>query len=407
MIKTAVLGFGTVGSGVVEVMDENADKIAMNAAQEIEVKYILCRRERSESRYRDKIVHDFSVIESDPEIQIVVEVMGGVKEAYDYTKRCLRAGKSVVTANKELVAKYGHELIAIAKETNANYLFEASVGGGIPIIRPITQCLAANEIEEIYGILNGTTNYILTRMIQCQSSFDEALAEAQALGYAEADPTADVEGFDACRKICILADLCFGRHVAPEQVSISGITGVTLEDVEYARRLGCKIKLLGRALRTGPETITAYVEPHLISKTSLLSNVDGVMNGIVVHGNAIGEAMFYGPGAGKRPTASAVVADVIDAVKHMQRRKYLDWADGGEDYVESPDDLVCRWYIRTGSSLREIGEVFGDRRLISYPGEYPGAGPGEYAFVTDPMLGHEARLKAHQLQVRSMFRVLD
>jgi len=353
MIKIAVLGFGTVGSGVVEVMAENAVSIAHNAAEEISVKYILARRDYPDSPFRDKVIHDFSIIENDPEIRIVVEVIGGAAVAYDYTRRALLAGKSVVTANKELVATHGQELIAIAREKNLNYLFEASVGGGIPIIRPITQCLAANEIDEIYGILNGTTNYILTQMIQCGTSFETALGEAQAAGYAEADPTADVEGIDACRKICILSDLCFGRHVDPAQVKTRGITRVDLADVAYARALGYKIKLLGRALRTGEDTITAYVAPHLISNQSLLSNVDGVMNGIVVHGNAIGEAMFYGAGAGKRPTASAVVADVIDAAKHFRARKYVDWGDGGQDAVTPHELIRDRWYVRGGAEMKE------------------------------------------------------
>jgi homoserine dehydrogenase len=403
MIKIAVLGFGTVGSGVVEVMAENAVSIAHNAAEEISVKYILARRDYPDSPFRDKVIHDFSIIENDPEVRIVVEVIGGATVAYDYTKRALLAGKSVVTANKELVATHGQELIAIAKEKNLNYLFEASVGGGIPIIRPITQCLAANEIDEIYGILNGTTNYILTQMIQCGTSFETALKEAQDAGYAEADPTADVEGIDACRKICILSDLCFGRHVDPAQVKTRGITKVDLADVAYARALGYKIKLLGRALRTGADTITAYVAPHLISNQSLLSNVDGVMNGIVVHGNAIGEAMFYGAGAGKRPTASAVVADVIDAAKHFKARKYLSWEPGRAGYVTEADALEMRWYVRVRASLAAIGAALGNVRFITRRG----APLDEYAFVTDPMSHHVLHESLKDMEVLSHWRILD
>ena len=406
MVNIAILGFGTVGSGVAEVMRENAQSIAHNAAEEIRVKYILDIRDFPGSPFADKMVRDFSVIESDPDVRVVVETIGGAGKAYEFTKRALLAGKSVVTSNKELVSTRGHELLEIAKQRNVNYLFEASVGGGIPIIRPITQCLTANEIDEIYGILNGTTNYILTRMITDGAPFGEILKDAQRLGYAEADPTADVEGYDAARKICILADLCFGKSVAPEKISVEGISGVTLEDVEYARRLGYKIKLLGRAYRLPGGHITAYVAPHLISKTSLLSNVDGVMNGIVVHGNALGECMFYGAGAGKRPTASAVVADVIDAVKHRKARKYLGWDEAESDYLVDARDVKTRWYVRTGSGLTAIGRAFGDVRLISYPGEYPGAGPGEYAFATEDLTGRELTAKCAGMEIRSRFRIL-
>ena len=406
MVNIAILGFGTVGSGVAEVMAENAQSIAHNAAEEIGVKYILDVRDFPGSPFAGKMIRDFSLIESDPDVQVVVETIGGVGAAYEFTKRALLAGKSVVTSNKELVATRGHELLEIARQKNVNYLFEASVGGGIPIIRPITQCLTANELDEIYGILNGTTNYILTRMITDGAPFGEILKDAQRLGYAEADPTADVEGYDAARKICILADLCFGKSVAPEKISVEGISGVTLEDVEYARRLGYKIKLLGRAYRLPGGHITAYVAPHLISKTSLLSNVDGVMNGIVVHGNALGECMFYGAGAGKRPTASAVVADVIDAVKHRKARKYLGWDESEPGYLVDAGDVRTRWYVRTGSGLSEIGRAFGDVRLISYPGEYPGAGPGEYAFATEDLTGRELTAKCAGMEIRSRFRIL-
>ncbi len=406
MVNIAILGFGTVGSGVAEVMEENAQSISHNAAEDIRVKYIVDIRDLSGSPFADKLTRDFSVVENDPEVRVVVETIGGVNAAYEYTRRALLAGKSVVTSNKELVATRGHELLEIAKRKNVNYLFEASVGGGIPIIRPITQCLTANELDEIYGILNGTTNYILTRMITDGAPFAEILKDAQRLGYAEADPTADVEGLDAARKICILADLCFGKSVDPESISVEGISGVTLEDIEYARRLGCKLKLLGRAYRLPDGHITAYVAPHLISKTSLLSNVDGVMNGIVVHGNALGECMFYGAGAGKRPTASAVVADVIDAVKHMKARKYIGWEESEPGWVVNAEDVKTRWYIRTGSGLEQIGRAFGDVRLISYPGDYPGAGPGEYAFATPELTGRELASKTSTMEIRSRFRIL-
>lgn len=403
MAKIAICGYGIVGSGVAEVITENADSIARNAAEDVSIKYILDSRDFPGDPFEKYIIHDFSIIENDPEISVVIETIGGIGIAYEFTKRALKSGKSVVSSNKELVATKGHELIAIAKEKNLNYLFEASVGGGIPIIRPITQCLAANKIDEVYGILNGTTNYILTEMIQNGASFEDALLEAKAKGFAEKDPTADIEGHDAARKICILADLCFGKHVNPAEVRAQGIKGVSSADVEYAKRLNCKIKLLGRAIRTGRDTATAYVSPHLVSKSSLLSNVDGVMNGIVVHGNALGDTMFYGAGAGKRPTASAVVADVIDAVKHVKARKYLDWDDAPDGYFTDSSYLASRWYVRAATSLQQIGWAFGKVNFVSYTG----AAADEYAFATEVNDENTMRKLTSGMTVRSMFRILD
>ena len=351
MIKAAVMGFGIVGSGVVDVLNENADIISRGANEEISVKYILDVREFPDSPWKHLLVKDFSVIEADPEVRVVVETIGGIGIAYEFTKRCLAAGKSVVTSNKELVAKKGYELLKLALENNANYLFEASVGGGMPIIRPISQCLAANRIDEIFGIMNGTTNYILTQMIDCAETFDVALKGAQELGFAEQDPTADVEGIDAQNKISILSDLCFGRHVNPENVKTTGITGVSLQDVEIASRMGYKIKLIGRAKRMADGKISAYVAPHLIPAKSLIANVSGVMNAIVVRGNALGEAMFYGPGAGSLPTASAVVADVIDAAKHLEARKYLGWEEEEAGFAVDSDLIESRWYIRDANRV--------------------------------------------------------
>ncbi|MGI5978139.1 MAG: homoserine dehydrogenase [Oscillospiraceae bacterium] len=403
MAKIAICGYGTVGSGVAEVIAENADSIARNAAEDVSIKYILDKRDFPGDPFEKQIVHDFAVIENDPEVSVVVETMGGCGAAFEFTKRALLAGKSVVTSNKELVSTKGHELIAIAKEKNLNYLFEASVGGGIPIIRPITQCLTANKLDEVYGILNGTTNYILTEMIQNSATFADALQQAQRNGFAEADPTADIEGIDAARKICILADLCFGKHVDPNEVKAQGITGVTLSDVEYAKRLNCKIKLLGRAIRTSHDTATAYVAPHLVSNSSLLSNVDGVMNGIVVHGNALGDAMFYGAGAGKRPTASAVVADVIDAVKHLKARKYLDWDDAPAGYFTDSAYLATHWYVRASTSLQQIGWAFDKVNFVTYPG----APKDEYAFVTAVYDENSMQKLTSGMNVHSMFRILD
>ena len=312
MTKVAILGFGVVGSGVAEVITQNGASIAEKTAQALELKYILDVRDFPDSPFADKLIKDFSIIEQDPEIDVVVETIGGAKVALDFTRRALAAGKSVVSSNKELVAQHGHELLELARENGVSYLFEASVGGGIPILHPLSQCLTANKLSEVRGILNGTTNYILTHMIGTGLSFEEALKEAQARGYAEHDPTADVEGLDACRKICILASIAFGRHVYPHQVPTKGITQVTLADVSYADAAGMKVKLLGRALRQG-DKVMAYVAPHFVRDTNPLAGVEDVFNAITVRGNAIGDVMFYGRGAGKLPTASAVVADVIDA----------------------------------------------------------------------------------------------
>jgi homoserine dehydrogenase len=359
MIQVAILGFGTVGSGVAEVIEENNAHISEKVAQELHLKYILDVRDFPDSPFADRFVKDFSVIEADPEVDVVVETIGGATIAYEFTKRALTAGKSVVTSNKELVATKGYELLQLAKAHGADYLFEASVGGGIPIIRPINACLAGNQIQEIVGILNGTTNYILTRMIKAGISFEEALAEAQANGYAERDPSADVEGADACRKICILSSLAFGRHVYPQQVPTQGITQITLADVDNAGQVGYKIKLLGRAIRRADGKVCAYVAPHLVSQENQLSTVENVFNGITVIGNAIGEVMFYGRGAGKLPTASAVVADVMDAAKNRHGATMMQWEDGGDDVVFPLDEVANRWYVRSenGSVLPGAQEI--------------------------------------------------
>lgn len=380
MAKVAILGLGTVGSGVAEVLTKNAASIQKKAGEPVEIKYILGRHDYPNSPFRDLVVTDFSIIEKDPEVSVVAECIGGTDAPRDYTLRALRAGKSVVTSNKEVVAQYGDEFLAIAREKNLNYLYEASVGGGIPIIRPLGSCLAANELTEIYGILNGTTNYILTKMIKEGLSFDTALAEAQEKGYAEADPTADVEGFDACRKICILASLSFGRHIYPADVPTQGITGITAEDVAMAEQAGMKIKLLGRALRQEDGKVIAYVAPHMIPEDQQLAGVEDVFNGIVVRGDAIGDVMFYGRGAGKLPTASAVSADIIDAVKHKERRQNMDWTTGGKDVVGDYENLPQRWYIRTEEREMRIGTVFGEVDMVTNP-----ALAGQTAIFTGPM----------------------
>ena len=403
MVNVAILGFGVVGSGVAEVLATNGPHIDQKVDDLIRLKYILDVRDFPDSPFADKVVHDFSVIENDPEVSIVVETIGGAKAALDFTRRALRAGKSVVTSNKELVAEHGCELLALAAEQGVSYLFEASVGGGIPILRPLNQCLAANEIEEITGILNGTTNYILTRMIRGGLSFDAALKEAQANGYAEQDPTADIEGHDACRKICILASLAFGRHIYPRQVPAEGITGVTLSDVAWAESCGKKLKLLGWAIRQADGRVFAYVSPHLVDVENPLAGVEDVFNAIAVKGNAIGDVMFYGRGAGKLPTASAVVADVIDAAKHRDEKKRVFWAEGGEDTTVSPDGLASAWYVRGSGDAGAAKAALPGARLL----ERADAPAGEFALLTGPMTRPELDGKLACVKPLSVFRVLD
>ena len=403
MVNVAILGFGVVGSGVAEVLATNGPHIDKKVDDLIRLKYILDVRDFPDSPFADKVIHDFSIIENDPEVNIVVETIGGAKVALDFTRRALAAGKSVVTSNKELVAEHGCELLKLAQEKGASYLFEASVGGGIPIIRPLNQCLAANEIEEIAGILNGTTNYILTRMIRAGLSFDAALKEAQQNGYAEQDPTADIEGHDACRKICILSSLSFGRHVYPSQVPTEGITGVTLADVAYADACGKKIKLLGRAIRRPDGKVCAFVAPHLVDVENPLAGVEDVFNAIAVKGNAIGDVMFYGRGAGKLPTASAVVADVIDAARHKDAKKRMVWAEGGDDVAVPPTDLESVWYVRVEGTLEAVKAAFPDCALLPRAG----APENEFAFLTPSMTRSALDSQLAGLKPCSVFRVLD
>ena len=403
MVNVAILGFGVVGSGVAEVLATNGPHIDKKVDDLIRLKYILDVRDFPDSPFADKVIHDFSIIENDPEVNIVVETIGGAKVALDFTRRALAAGKSVVTSNKELVAEHGCELLKLAQEKGVSYLFEASVGGGIPIIRPLNQCLAANEIEEIAGILNGTTNYILTRMIRAGLSFDAALKEAQQNGYAEQDPTADIEGHDACRKICILSSLSFGRHVYPSQVPTEGITGVTLADVAYADACGKKIKLLGRAIRRPDGKVCAFVAPHLVDVENPLAGVEDVFNAIAVKGNAIGDVMFYGRGAGKLPTASAVVADVIDAARHKDAKKRMVWAEGGDDVAVPPTDLESVWYVRVEGTLEAVKAAFPDCALLPRAG----APENEFAFLTPSMTRSALDSQLAELKPCSVFRVLD
>lgn len=378
MIKIAVLGYGTVGSGVVKVLQTNAHIIAKRAGQEVEVKYVLDLRDFPDDSIQSKVVHDFNTILDDPEISIVVETMGGTKPAYEFVKKSLLAGKSVCTSNKELVAAYGAELVHIAKTKSVNFLFEASVGGGIPIIRPLNQSLTADKIEQINGILNGTTNYILTKMAKEGSDFADVLKEAQELGYAEKDPTADVEGYDACRKIAILTSLAYGQQVDYKDIYTEGITGITAEDFKYANAIGAAIKIFGTSKKIGGK-LYAMVAPQMIRSDNPLYAVNDVFNAICVTGNMLGDVMFYGKGAGKEATASAVVSDVVDAVKHMNVNVMTIWEDEKQS-VESMDDMVNRFFVRIGLEEKEKAEKMFDSIEI-----VDGGISGEIGFLTEPM----------------------
>lgn len=346
MVQIAIMGYGVVGSGVAELIRTHQQRLKDKSKEDVRIKYILDIRDFSGTPFDDIFTKSFDDILNDDEVKIVVEVMGGVNVAYDYVKRCLLNGKSVVTSNKELVAAKGAELLKIARQNNLNFLFEASVGGGIPIIRPINQCLAANEVDEIAGILNGTTNFILTKMIHDKMDFSVALKLAQELGYAERDPSADIEGHDTCRKICILSSLAFGKHVYPEFVNTEGITKLTAKDVEYATIWGGVIKLIGRVKKLDDNRLDVVVSPMFISKECQLSSVDDVFNAIMVRGDCAGDVIFYGRGAGRLPTASAVVADIIDCIKHFRARKYLYWEDSTVDEVIDSKDSETALYIR-------------------------------------------------------------
>ncbi len=386
MAKIAVMGHGVVGSGVVEVMEKNKSVIEKKSGQSMEVKRILDLREFPDLPYADKFTKDFQDILSDDEITVVAEVMGGIHPAYEFVTACLERGKSVVTSNKELVAAKGAQLLAIAKEKDVNFFFEASVGGGIPIIQPLHLCLSANEIDEIAGILNGTTNFILTKMIHEQMPFDEALKLAQQLGYAEKDPTADIEGHDACRKICILASLCYGKHVYPDSVHTEGITKLTLEDVAYAEDWGGVIKLIGRAKKLENGMVSAMVSPAFISADSQLASINDVFNGILVRGNATGDVVFYGKGAGKLPTASAVVSDIITAAKEAHTSNSLTWVDCHEDYVADPATDASVFYLRFVSNAPDakvkVAEKLGKLDYLTRANQPI----NEFAVVTEPIL---------------------
>lgn len=379
MVNVAVLGYGTIGSGVVEVLQTNTEVIAQRAGEEIAVKYILDLRDFPGDPNADKVVHDYDIIDKDEDVQVVVECMGGVEPAYTFVKRALLNGRSVATSNKELVAKHGAELIAIAHEKNINFLFEASVGGGIPIIRPLVQCLTADVIEEVSGILNGTTNYMLTRMKEEGISFEEALKEAQEKGYAELHPEADVEGYDACRKIAILSSLAFGQQVDFEDIYTEGITSITTEDIRYATAMNKSIKLLGNSWRVDGK-IYAMVCPMLLDNAHPLSGVNDVFNAIFVRGNMVDETMFYGKGAGKLPTASAVAADVVDCVKHTGKNIKILW-NPEKLTLSDLGDFERQYFVRmpADAEAKAITAAFGAVEMVSVEGI------NEKAFITGVM----------------------
>ncbi|MBD5395077.1 MAG: homoserine dehydrogenase [Lachnospiraceae bacterium] len=398
MIQVAVLGYGTVGSGVVEVIEKNKEEINKKSGEQLNIKYILDLRDFPGDPYEDKVVHDVDQILNDPEIKIICETMGGLKPAYDFTRRALLAGKSVCTSNKELVAVHGPELIRVAHDNKCNYLFEASVGGGIPIIRPLNYSLTAEKIDAITGILNGTTNYILSKMEKEGADFEEVLKEAQEKGYAERNPEADVEGYDACRKIAILSSLMTGKNVKYDDIYTEGITRITSTDFIYAHAMGKTIKLLAQSKEVD-DNFYAMVAPFMISKSHPLYMVNDVFNAVCVHGNMLGDSMYYGKGAGKLPTASAVVSDVVDCARHIGKVIMCFWDD--EDVALTGIEEAKRsFFVRVSSDReRKAIDVFESLRVIEADV------PGEFAFVTDVMSEKEFNKKAEEVGIISRIRI--
>ena len=387
MIHVALLGFGVVGSGTAEVLTQNKAIIEKKVGEAVNIKYILDLRDFPDSPFADRIVHDFSIIVHDPEVSVVAEMMGGSHPAYDFTLSCLKAGKSVVTSNKEVVANFGTELLAVAKENGVSYLFEASVGGGIPIIRPLREDLASNNVTAISGILNGTTNYILTRMDAEGASFEDVLKDAQKLGYAEANPAADVEGLDAARKIVILAAMAFGKRVDPNAILCEGITRITAADSELAKEMGYAIKLIGYTTRINGK-ILAMVSPRLVSRFNPIHGVSYVNNGILVDADMVGQVMFYGPGAGKLPTASAVTGDLVDVMAHTPAGIISPvWVDATPDEIADPEDYACRHLVVLDAPLSAEADIAAHFALNAVHFT-----EGRFSFITDEM--SEACVKA-------------
>lgn len=397
MSKVAVLGYGTVGSGVVEVLMTNKNVIAARVGEELEVKYILDIRDFPGSSVEHLITHNFDDIVNDQEVSVVAEVMGGIEPAYTFVKKCLLAGKSVVTSNKALVAKHGAELLSIASEKNINFLYEASVGGGIPIIRALCESLTGDVIEEITGILNGTTNYMVTKMYDEGADYDAVLKEAQAMGYAERDPSADVEGHDACRKIAILTSLISGKLVDFEDVYTEGISHLTITDMEYAKALGMKIKLLATC-KMADDKPEVMVAPYLLGKNHPLYNVDDVFNAVFVKGNMLGDSMFYGSGAGKLPTASAVVGDIVEAAKNPNRSMMGCWSDEKLALADKKETSK-KFFVRVQG---DVTEAFGEVDIIRLEGK------DEFGFVTEVMTERELEnMKEQHSEICQVIRIQD
>ena len=381
-MKIAIMGFGVVGSGVGEVVTKNQSTLIKKCGEPIEIAHILDLRDFPDSEF-DCFTKDFNDILNDPEVGVVVETMGGVNPAYEFSKKLLLAGKSVITSNKELVAAHGTELIKIARERKLNYLFEASVGGGIPIIRPMFSCLTAGEATDVFGILNGTTNYILTQMFQNGETFENALRAAQQKGYAEADPTADVEGHDTCRKIAILSALAFGKAVLTERIPTEGISKITAADVAYADRLGYAIKLIGHATKAEDGGVYAAVFPAFVPKNNPLAGINDVFNGIIVKGEDLGDVMFYGRGAGKLPTANAVVADVVDAIKHKGVNIIIKWKEYQEENQSEGKLQKYPYYVRfSGNRVSNLA----DCKIVAFDEEEY---KNEFAVITAPLTDDE------------------
>lgn len=403
MAKVAIMGYGTVGSGVYDIIKTNSDKLSRSAnGESVDIKYILDIRDFDDHPEKELFTKEFNDILNDDEVSVVAEVMGGLHPAYEFTKSLLEAGKSVVTSNKELVATYGTELLEIARGKNVNYFFEASVGGGIPIIRPMHQCLTANNILKIAGILNGTTNFILDQMIRKGKTFETALKDAQNNGFAERNPAADIEGHDACRKIAILASLASGKMIDYNDIDTDGITNITLDDVKYAAAMDSVIKLIGYAQFDENGKVYSIVSPMVIKNSSPLAGVDGVFNAIMVTGDCVGDVMFYGKGAGKLPTASAVVADVVDAVKHSDRSKKIFWEKPTENIMADIDSKKFEYFVRTTDSAENVQKIFGKCEFVDNIID------NESAFVTSPLTKSEVEEKLAKLSdVVANIRVMD
>ena len=409
-MKVAIMGFGVVGSGVAEIIAKNSDVIKQNSNVQLELSHILDIRDFDDNEFSSYMTKSFDDILNDDSTQIVVETMGGVNPAFTFVSECLKKGKHVVTSNKELVATRGFELLTLARENNVNFLFEASVGGGIPIIRPISRCLAGNRISEVAGILNGTSNFILTKMIVDGMSFDEALSLAQQKGYAEKDPTADVEGFDALRKICILASLAFGNHVYPEGIYTEGISKITLEDVDYASSFGSVIKLIARTKKLENGKISVMVSPCFVKNSSMLSGVNGVFNACLVRGDATGDVLMYGKGAGKLATASAVIGDVIDCACNDEKRKFFGWEDTKENMLENYLETETALYVRgtCEDSVAVKTAVYNSLGKVTYL-QRNNQPENEIAFVTDVMKEAQLRelLLSTGIKIIATVRVAD